>query len=377
MSNKKLLILGIVAILAAGLAILQNQISRNVHTADFSSSTLVEGLNVEMISAIQVSSEQGTKTVKLARKNGMFVVTDKNGYQADVNKINSLINQCLDVRTTDKITSNSDNHADLGVTEDTAQYVIAFLDDGQSAIVTLLFSEMNPETNVAHTRLLSDDDVYAIQGSPWFNTGATDYMNTQLLDVQREKISSVAVKTPEGSYILSSLPGSEEIQLEKMPESKQYKETVYKTVFGVLSGIRFDDVMNSSSTPEDLNFDHSYTCKLYDLTVYKLLIAKKDDETYVKISADFLDKTPVEKTVGQVESEEELKTKEAKLLATDAVKEFNATHKGWVYRIPSLKAGDLTKSLSDLIEDIPQPEPEEIPELTEENQVELTEDVAQ
>ena len=376
MSNKKLLILGIVAVAAAGLAVLQNQISRNVHTADFSSSTLVEGLNVEAISAIQVGSEQGGKTTNLVRKNGAFVVADKDNYPADVSKINSLINKCLDVRTTDKITSDSDNYADLGVTEETAQYVIAFLDDGGSAIVTLFFSEMNPESNVAHARLLSDDDVYSIQGSPWFNTGATDYINTQLLDVQREEISSVAVKTPEGSYILSSPEGSEEIQLEKMPEGKQYKETVYKTVFGVLSGIRFDDVMNSSSTPEDLNFDHSYTCKLYDLTVYKLSIAKKDDETYVKISADFLDKTPVEKTVGQVESEEELKTKEAKLLATDAVKEFNATHKGWVYRTPSHKAGDLTKSLSDLIEDVPQPESEEIPELTEENQVEVTEDVA-
>ena len=358
MTNKKLIILGIVAVVMAGLAILQNQMSRNVHTADFSSSALVEGLDVEAISAVQVSSEKGTKTVTLARKNGQFVVVDKDNYPADVSKINSLINKCLDVRTTEKITSNPDNHADLKVTEDTAQTVIAFLDNEQKPIVTLLFSDRNAETNVGYGRLLNEDDVYAIQSPPWFQTGATDYMDTQLLDVERGKIKSVAVKTPEDSYILSSPEGSDDVQLETMPDGKQYKGTDYKTVFGALSGLRFEDVSKPENAPDDLSFDYTYTCKLYDLTVYKLTMAKKDDKTYLKVSADFLDKTPVEKKVGEVESDEELKKKEAKLLATDAVKEFNAKHKHWVYQIPSYQAGNLTKSLSEIVEDIPAPEPE-------------------
>lgn len=387
MSNKKLVILGIIAVVAAGLAILQTQIRRGVHTADFSSSPLVEGLNIEAVSGIQMTSENGGKTLRLAKKNEKFVVTDKDNYPANVSKINDLISNCLDIRTTEKITSSHENHEDLKVTESTARYVVAFLDSEEKPIVTVLLSETDPETRTAHARLLSSDDVYSIHRSPWLNTGPMDYIDAQLPKVTNDEIDSVAVKTPEGSYVLSSPQGSQDIQLKDMAEDKQYKETTYKTVFGVLNDIQFDDVMSVANTPEDLNFDHSYTCKLYDLTVYKLSIAKKDDETYVKISADYLDKTPVEKTVGEVESEEELKKKEAKLLATDAVKEFNTTHKGWAYRIPSHKADDLTKPLSELIEDIPQPEPEEepaieeagssapetTPELTEENEVEVTE----
>jgi len=374
MSNKKLVLLGIIAVVTAGLAILQTQMGRGVHTADFSSSPLVEGLDIEAVSAIQVTSEEGSKTLQLTKQEDQFVVADKDNYPANVSKINDLISNCLDIRTTEKITSNPDNHADLKVTESTARYGVAFLDSDAKPIVTVLLSDNDPETKVAYARLLSSDDVYAIQSSPWLATGPMDYIDTQLLKVSNDKINNVAVKTPDGSYVLSSPQDSSDIQLEKMPEGKQYKETVYKTVFGVLNDLRFDDVTKESNAPEGLNFDFTYTCKLYDLTVYKLSIAKEDDKTFVKISADFLDKTPVEKTVGEVESDEELKKKEAKLLATDAVKEFNAVHEGWIYRIPSYKAGDLTKSLSDLIEDIPQPKPEETPESAEESKAETPQD---
>ena len=356
MSHKKLVLLGVIAVLMVAAAIMQHQMSRNVHTADFSNSALIEGLDIESVNAIRITSENASQTVHLSRGNGSFVVSDKDDYPADVSKINNVINQCLDVRTVEKITSNSANHADLKVTEETANYLISFLDSEAKPIVTLVFSEPDPETNSANARLLSSDDVYATQGAPWFKTKAMDYIDTELLSVQPDKVSSIAVKTSDSSYIMSSPQGTDEVQLDKMSEGKQYKGTVYQTVFNALGSLRFEDVTKPSNAPQDLSFDDTYICKLYDLTIYKLSIAKKDEKTYIKISADFLDKTPVEKTMGQVESDEELKKKEDKLLAIDVVKEFNAAHRDWIYQIPSSKAADLTKPLSELIEDIPETE---------------------
>ena len=356
MSDKKLALLGILAVLMAVAAIVQHHMSRHVYTADFSNSALIEGLAIDSVDAIRITSKNGSQTVHLSKENGSFVVRDKDNYPADVSKINNVVNQCLDVRTVEKITSNPANHADLKVTEETARYLISFLDSEAKPIVTLAFSEPDPDTNSANARLLSSDDVYAIQGAPWFKTKAMDYIDTELLSVQRDTISSVAVKNADSNYILSSPQGSDEITLEKMPDGKHSKNTGCQTVFNALSSLRFEDVTKSSNAPQDLSFDDTYICKLYDLTIYKLSIAKKDDKTYVKISADFLDKTPVEKTMGQVESDEELKKKEAKLLAIDVVKEFNPANRDWIYQIPSSKAGDLTKPLSELIEDIPEPE---------------------
>ena len=57
-----------------------------------------------------------------------------------------------------------------------------------------------------------------------------------------------------------------------------------------------------------------------------------------------------------MESEEQLKEKEAILLAIDAVNQFNQKHSGWVYQIAGPGAENLMNPLSELLEDIPEPE---------------------
>ncbi len=362
MSDKKLTILGIVAVALAGLAILQSRISRQAGKVDFSSAPLIAGLNIEKVSAIEITSAGGSKTVRLSQQNRKFGLAGKDNYPADVSKINRLINNCLDIRVTDKITSNAANHADLKVTKDTAETWVAFLGTDGNPVVAAAISPREPEKGTAHGRLDGSDDVYAIQSPPWISTGELDYVDAELLTVTKQKIGSIAVKTPEGGYVLVATEGGNDATLENMPEGKQFKGTDYQSVFGALSSLRFEDVAAVTNVPADVKFDYGYTCKLKDLTVYTLKLGKKDDKVYAKVSATYLDATPVEKTVGEVETEEELKKKEAKLLAIDQVKAFTAQHREWVYQIPSYQADNLTKPLAELLEDVPTPEPEEQPQ---------------
>lgn len=360
MSNRKLAVLGILAVLMAGWAVLQNRITQRANTADFSSSPLIEGLQLEAVSAITVTSDKGQQTTTLDRKGETFVVAEKENYPADVAKINSVINDCLDIRAHEKVTDNPDNHADLGVTEDTAQFVVQFLDKDGGPIVGLAVSEAG-ENGAAFARRFSSNDVYSIRNPPRITARPMDYVDAQLFQIQQDQLSSVAVKTGQDSYILKASGDKGAVDLQDMPAGKQFKGTDYKSVFSALSSLRFEDVMSDKGAPESLAFDSSYICKLDDKTVYHLDLARQDDKTYAKISADYLDKTPVQKTMGQVESEEELKAKEAKLMAVDAVNAFNQKHQGWVYEIPSYKAGNLTKPLSELLEDAPEPEKESGP----------------
>jgi hypothetical protein len=52
-----------------------------------------------------------------------------------------------------------------------------------------------------------------------------------------------------------------------------------------------------------------------------------------------------------VETPEELKAKEAKLLARDNAAKFTADHQAWVFEIADWTAKNLTKEMADLIED--------------------------
>jgi len=365
MSNKKLAVLGMVAVLMVGWAILQNRISHNDSKTSFSSSPLIEGLQIEAVSAITITSGNGQQTTTLNRNGKAFVVADKENYPADVTKINRVINDCLDIRTHEKVTDNSSNHADLGVTEETAQFVVHFLDKDGGQIVGLAVSEAD-ENGTAFARMLSSNDVYSIQNPPRVVARPMDYVDAQLLQIQQDRLSSVAVKTGQDSYILRALDDKSDIELKDMPAGKQFKGTDYKSVFKALSSLRFEDVMSDKSAPESMAFDSSYTGKLDDMTVYKLSLAKKDDKTYAAVSADYLDKSIIQ--VNKDDSEEQLKENEAKLKARDAVDAFNQKHQGWVYQIPSYQAGNLTKPLSELLEDAPEPEKE--PEPTDPNAVE-------
>ena len=347
MNTNKLAILGIIAVVTAGGAVLQSRISRPAGVTNFASTPLIEGMPIDAIVSITIESEDGAKSVTLDRADGMFVVAQKNSYPADVSKINNLISKCLDIRVREKITSDAANHADLKVTPQTARYVVSFKDKDGKPITGAAISPADGDSGRAFVRLLSSNDVYAIDSDPWINTGAVDYVNTKLFEAPREKISRVAVLTPQDKYNLVVNEGLDSIKLEDVPEGQKQNDSACRSVFGALSWLNFEDVMKEA--PAAAAFDYTYSCKLNDTTVYKLSIAKDQDNYYVKVSADFMDKTPVEKE-RRVESEEELKQKEAKLLAIDSVNTFNKRHQGWVYKIPSYKGSDLTKPLSELIE---------------------------
>jgi len=365
MSDKKLTILGIVAVVMVLWAVLQSRISTRTETESGDPVYLIQGLDTGEIGSIVVGT--GEETVTLKRQTNRFVVTNNDNYPAKTSEINELISKCLEIKTRELVTDNPANHEDLEVTEDKARYVIKFLTPEPNAVVLAGVAVGKTEElgNGTYVRLLSNDTalsnkVYIASSSPWFSTGATSYLDQELTSVKREDIESVMTNSPSGQYTLRQKEGSSQIVLDNLPAGKILKSSDAESVYTALTSLRFDDVMKK---PSDLTFDKQYLCRLKDSTLYVLSIAQKDEKTYALCSADFTDTTPVEKAPlnqgGEVESEEELKKKEAKLLAIDNAKNFTAKHQGWVYEIPDWKAKNLTKALSDLIQDEEKPADED------------------
>lgn len=354
MSNKKLVILGVIAIISAVAAIWVNRISEVGSKTNLVIGPLIGGLDVDAVSKITVSGSKGTQKVTLAKQDGRFVVVEKDNYPASLRKVNELVNSCLDIRTAEERTSDKANHADLGVTEETAKTVVTFYDAEGKPLTGVIISENQAESQEAYARLISSDKTYLILQAPWINAQPVNYIDTQLVQADAKKIVEVTVTDPNDvKYTLKGENEGDVVTLAVMPEGKQFKGTDYRSVFTALSGLNFEDVVSKEKF-EVLKFDHSFICKLSDTTVYTLKLAKKDGKTYLDITAEFMDKTAVMKEK-EVESQEQLKEKEAKLLARDAVEAFAKKTANWLYVIPDYNAKNLTKSLSELIEDIPAP----------------------
>lgn len=354
MNNKKLAILGIAAVLFAVAAVWVNRMEQSAQTSNLTNSPLIGGLDIEAVASIQVVGEKGADKVTLKRSEGRFVVIEKENYPASNAKVNELINACVDMRTAELQSDDPAFHEDLGVTDQKAKFKITFADSQDKPIVSLLISNPPAEgKQEVFARLESDDKTYLVLESPYIQTKPLDYVDGQLMQTEAAKISEVALTDPNGtSYTLKAGEG-DTVVLSDMPAGKQFKGTDYRQVFGAISGLRFDDVAAMSDVYKDLKFGSKYVCTLKDSTVYTLELAKKDGKNFMKMTAEFTDKTPVTIEKGGSESEEVLKAKETKLLASDAAGAFAKKHAGWLYILPDSKFTELTKAKGALLEDIP------------------------
>lgn len=350
MSNRKLTILGIVAVFMVIWAVVQSHVSNRTKVESDKLTHLIQGLDPADIDSIVLKTTEETVTLK-RQQGGFFVVVNKDNYPAKTSEINNLITKILEIQTLQFVTDNVSNHEDLGVTEEKANTVVKFFKTDSSLLTGIIAGYAKEVGQGTYVRLASNDKVYVAPSLPWLSGMAMSYVEQELVSVKRDDIVSVTVSSASGEYTLKTTDDGEGVILENIPADKKYKSSDGDSVFTALTSLRCDDVKKKSG---DLTFDKQYICRLKDSTVYTLKIAQKDDKTYAICEAEFTDKTPVLISI-KAQPQEELKKKETILFAQANALKFTQKHQGWVYEISEWKAKNLTKELSDLIEDEEKP----------------------
>src|SRR4030042_569057 len=252
MSNKKLTIWGIGAVVMVLWAVVQSRISNRPGAEPDRPVYLIQGLDPARVDSIVMGTGKAAFTLK-RRQNG-FVVVDKDNYPAKTSEINSLITKCLEIQTSEFVTDNPANHEDLEVTEGKARSVIKFMkaDPNSSLLTGVIIGKTKELGQGSYVRLLSSDSassnkVYVTSNAPWFGGGAINYIDQELVAAKREDIDSVTVSSLKGSYTLKTKEGSQGIVLENIPAGKKLKSSDAQSVFTALTSLRFDDVNKISS----------------------------------------------------------------------------------------------------------------------------------
>ena len=355
MSNRNLLVLGFAAAAMVALAVVVAGIGDKPYAKKDQTTYLIQGLDPDQVARITIG-KPGEEVI-LNRRGANFVVANLDNYPAKTSEINKLITTCLDIQTVELYTDNPANHKALGVTEPNARLLVKFYkaaeaDKTDLSLITgvIVGKEKQRGRGIGYIRRVDDNKVYVAAAQiPMIKEQAMDYVEQGLTSVKREDINSIAVSSPNDTYLL--LPGDDDktVILENLAEGKKLNNVIANRVFTALANLSFEDV-NAESSKRGLLFDRRYLCRLKDTTVYSIWLAKDGDLWFAKCDAQFADQTPVTKTQGEVESDEQLKIKEAKLIARDAAEEFSDTHKGWVYQIPDYMAANLTKTSAELLE---------------------------
>ena len=347
MNNRNLIILGIVAVLLIIWAVCQSHFSNTPRVEKKADRYLIQGLDPDDISSIIIGKDESRIT--LERSENGFIVKERDGYPVVSKQINTLITDCLDIRTSELYTDNPDNFKDLGITEDDAQNIVKFLKSDGNLLTGIITGKNKEQENGTFVKLITNNSVYVTPRVPYINNTADNYLNQEILSVISDNISLVTVRNPDEEYSLKRDEEGKIAVIGEIPAEKELNDDELDTVFTALSNLRFKDVKKEESSG-GLNFDKEYICMLKDTTKYTIKITEKDDSTFITCTAEFTDKTPVVKEKG-TETEEELKKKEAKLIANDDAETFNARHKGWVYEIQKNNADNLIKELAALLKD--------------------------
>ncbi|MHC4511800.1 MAG: DUF4340 domain-containing protein [Planctomycetota bacterium] len=215
MSNKKLTILAIVAVVTVFWAVVQSRVANTPRSEPGGPVYLIQGLDPADIDTIILGT--GEDEVALKRDKGGFVVASKENYPAKTSEINSLLSKCLEIKTSDVVTDNPSNHEDLEVTEEKARNVVKLMtpEPNSTVLAGVVVGKTEELGQGTYVRLLSADPdssnkVYVAPSVPWFSTGATSYIEQELV-------------RPEGSRrrrrsCTGERSGREDVQKQRRPE---------------------------------------------------------------------------------------------------------------------------------------------------------------
>jgi hypothetical protein len=263
-----------------------------------------------------------------------------------------------DLRVSELVTDDPENHEDLHVTEENAENLIKFFDRNDALITGVVVGsrhvvEGGTGASQTYVRLLSSQDVYLADSMPNVSKSAIEYMKKELITVEVDEIEKVVVSHPDSTYTLSTASDGEEpaYTLDAVPAGKQLKETEARSQFSAFTNVSFQDVRQDDEFAQSLNPTGTVVCYLKNQVAYRVDILEGDEKAYARVTAEYLNTTPIVKE-NRVESDEELKAKEAKLLAKDHADSFTKTHSGWLYEIAQWKANGLMKTRNELLEDI-------------------------
>ncbi|MBW8035512.1 MAG: DUF4340 domain-containing protein [Planctomycetes bacterium] len=351
MSNTKLSILAIVAVIMVLLAVGVSRVQKKAPSIS-ELRYLIGSLNPDQIESVVLTGSG--KTITLDRKGKGFQLADKSNYPADISKINDLITASTEIKIGEVYTSDTSNHADLGVTKETAASVLTFLKADNSAVASVLIGNTKKQGNGTYVRLANSNDVYVTLNDTSINMNTMNYIDSNITGaVNRDDVVSVMVTSGEEGYKL--VPAEDgRIKLKPLEQGRTLNETAAAGVLTAISYLQATDVLKSQT---GLDFTKSFLCQMNDSTVYTVNIAEKNEKYFVKVYAEYTGKLPTKDRTRE-ETEEELKEKEAKFLARDAAINFTTKHNGWIYEITSYAAGNMTKPLEELLEEVEEPEVE-------------------
>ena len=365
MKNKNVMLLVMVGAVLAALAWMTSREQSPAGTNRIGKKLLPE-LAVNAVDEIIIAT--AAQTARVARVDNAWVLPDRYGYPANFETIRGLMLKLADLKIGQAFKAGDRQRAKMELTPEAATTLT--LKAGGNTLVEL---QLGVDRKAANADAMpsgmmmggmTDGRYLAIKGDPMaYLVGesffeavaeAKRWMDTSLLDVQADAVSTITISNPEdGSFTL--VKGADgKLAFAEPEEDKPFDDTKTWSLTGALGYLTLEDVADPAA---DVGFTEARLFSAATTNGMQYILSVSDpiagsDERYVRIVVDFSAPTATgEATTNETAA---AATAEANRAAEATAQALNAKLAPWTYRIAGYKASTLVSTRESLIK---QPEP--------------------
>ncbi len=297
--------------------------------------------NINDIDEIVVAAAGDRLT--LIRQDGIWLLKESDYYPAQMQMIQSLLVALSQTRKIDPITQDADHFHALGVAGGDAAdsptiRVTLFVENhtvlGDVHIGNARVSNRNASVREYFARSFDESQVWLIQSNLNIPLAPQAWLNTEIADINEDRVGSVAIRAPGGDSIAvekDSAPDSE-FELQSRPERSRVAYRFRINQIGrIFSRLNFEDVQRKSLW-------HSDTVVTLATNDGLQVVAEMGSgalEQYTSISAQASQYAP-----------QRIHEEAAAL---------NDRHQGWVYRLSDARNEIIRYQMHDLVDYLPVP----------------------
>jgi hypothetical protein len=358
MRSKALLIL---ILLTAAIAVAALMTARNKGDVAGAGETLFPTLLDNVNDITSVVGVSAGETFTLVRQGDRWVVSEKFGFPADQTKARQLVLGTARLKRIESKTSNPDLYAKIGLddinTEGGNAVQYSFKNAGGNTLAEIIIGNSrlgrsDPQQNEYFVREPAMAQTWLVQGKLPDAVGAIEWLDSSVLNIERQRVRQVTVLHPDGAVVTISkkVPSQRAFDLHGAPDGVEAESKFMVSDLGrSLATLDMADVMPASqaSIPEDsLNVEMT----TFDGLRVALRSMKDGDRTLARVEAFFEESLVApEFFPGGAQAEGESES----LLAAEAVREevarLNSDWQNWVYVLPDYRAKYIAVRNEDII----------------------------
>jgi hypothetical protein len=330
----------------------------------------------------EVVIETHEKTMTLVRGDHAWVVKEKSGYRADVEKVKKTIVGLAGLRILEPKTKTPELYDRLGLKDhgeedSTSKMVTLKTADNPEAAKLVVGNQKpakgNPRMSDIYVRKPDDPQTWLVIGNLPLETVPGEWLDTEVTALTTKRVRQVTVTHPKGEtlHLSKAKPDDLDFSLDSIPAGfKVSSQFNVNNVVGTLVQLSLEDVKPQAEVDFLANPGVSVVLETFDGLRLHVHIAKQDEHEWGKFSAEFdanliqaSEASSNPEDVPKVEGVEPEKEDEGKGVETPQkdsvpkkpeevqkeVESLNQRVKDWAYALPTFRVENFSKLKKDLI----------------------------